>query len=79
MEAMNNFITSEKKEATAITVMRCMLVTYSLEKNIPFEQAMLDFSQSRTYEDLFDFDTEIWKEGPDYLRGLYEEECSQRI
>ncbi len=79
MEAMNDFITSEKKEATAITVMRCMLVTYSLEKNIPFEQAMLDFSQSRTYEDLFDFDTEIWKEGPDYLRGLYEEECSQRI
>ena len=28
-------------------------------------------------EDLFDFDTEIWKEGPDYLRDLYDEECSK--
>ena len=35
---------------------------------------MLAFSTSRTYSDLFDFDTQIWKEGPDYLRGLYEEE-----
>jgi hypothetical protein len=35
---------------------------------------MLDFSRSRTSEALFDFATEIWKEGPEYLRGLYEEE-----
>jgi len=72
-----NAITSERKEATAITVMRCMLVTFSEEKHIPFAQAMLDFSKSRTYEDLFDFDTEIWKEGPDYLRGLYDAERSE--
>ena len=77
METSVNAITSERKEATAITTMRCMLVTFSEEKQIPFEQAMLDFSQSGTYEDLFDFDTEIWKEGPDYLRGLYDEECSK--
>ena len=77
MEPSVNTISSERKEATAITVMRTMLVTYSEEKRIPFEQAMLDFSQSETYEDLFDFDTEIWKEGPEYLRGLYDEECSK--
>ena len=77
MEPSVNTISSERKEATAITVMRTMLVTYSEEKHIPFEQAILDFSQSETYEDLFDFDTEIWKEGPDYLRGLYDEECSK--
>ena len=74
MEASANTVTQDRKEATAITVMRCMLVTYSEEHNIPFENAMLAFSQSRTYEDLFDFPTEIWKEGPDYLRSLYDEE-----
>ncbi len=77
METSVSPITDERKEATAITIMRCMLITLSEEKHIPFEQAMLDFSQSGTYEDLFDFDTEIWKEGPDYLRDLYEEECSK--
>ena len=74
MELSAKEVTSEQKEATAITVMRCMLVTLSEEKGIPFEQAMLAFTTSRTYNDLFDFDTQIWKEGPDYLRGLYEEE-----
>ncbi len=77
METSVNTVTAERKEATAITVMRCMLVTFSEEKHIPFEKVMLDFSKSGTYEDLFDFDTEIWKEGPDYLRCLYDEECSK--
>lgn len=76
METSVNTVTNERKEATAITVMRCMLISYSEEKHISFEQALLDFSKSRTYEALFDFDTEIWKEGPDYLRDLYDEECS---
>ncbi|MBR1590621.1 MAG: hypothetical protein IJ657_06070 [Acidaminococcaceae bacterium] len=67
-------VSTERKEATAITVMRCMLVSYANEKHIPFDQVISDFSRSKTYEDLFDFETEIWKEGPDYLRSLYEEE-----
>ncbi|MBR3494025.1 MAG: hypothetical protein IKH38_01230 [Clostridia bacterium] len=70
-------ITTEQKEATAITVMRCMLTAYAEEKQLPFEQVMLAFSQSRTYEALFDFSTEIWKEGPEYLRGFYDEELER--
>ena len=78
MEESVKEILSEQKEATAITVMRCMLVALSEEKNIPFEQALLAFSSSDTYDDLFDFNTEIWKEGPDYLRCLYEEELASK-
>jgi hypothetical protein len=74
METTINQITPDRKEATAISVMRCMLLTYAEEQRIPFEEAILSFSQSKTYEDLFDFDTEIWKEGPEYLRCLYDEE-----
>ena len=35
---------------------------------------MLQFTESATYETLFDFDTAVWKEGPDYLLDVYEEE-----
>lgn len=72
-----NPVSAEMKEATAITVLRCMLISYAEEKKLPFELALLNFSQSLTYEALFDFETEIWKEGPDYLRGLYEEELKK--
>ena len=74
METTINQITPDRKEATAISVMRCMLLTYAEEQRIPFEEAILSFSHSKTYEDLFDFDTEIWKEGPECLRCLYDEE-----
>ena len=70
-------VSEEQKEATAITVMRCMLVSYAEEKGIPFEDAILAFSRSSTYEDLFDFDTAIWREGPTYLRALYDEESAK--
>ena len=79
MEASVNQVSADRKEATAITVMRCMLVSFAEEKKIPFEQAMLDFSTSRTYSDLFDLDTEIWKEGPAYLRDLYDEELNAHL
>ena len=70
----DNTITQEKKESSAIAVMRCMLVTYAKEKHLSFEEVMLTFVQSKTYSDLFDFDTGIWNEGPSYLRSLYDEE-----
>ena len=54
--------------------MRCMLVNLSEENRTPFEQELLEFAESKTYGDLFDYETRIWAEGPDYLRGLYEEE-----
>ena len=39
---------------------------------------MLQFGKSSTYESLFDFDTAIWKEGPDYVMELYEEELQSK-
>ena len=62
------------KEATAITVMRYMLTQYARDHQVSFEEALLQFSRSKTYNGLFDYETAIWKEGPDYLRGLYDEE-----
>lgn len=67
-------VSDRRKNACAINLMRNMLVKYSQKHKTSFENAMIHFAESATYELLFDFDTAVWKEGPDYLLDLYEEE-----
>ena len=69
----NPVIPDKTKEACAIETMRFMLQKYSEDNNIPFKDAFFTFSTSTTYHVLFDFETEVWKEGPDYLRSLFED------
>lgn len=74
METLNNipFVSDETKEACAIETMRYMLQQYAQDHQFTFEDAFFAFSTSSTYLVLFDFETEVWKEGPDYLRCLFE-------
>ncbi len=74
METFNNQVTDKDKNAAAIRVMRSMLTNYATEKNESFENVLLQFSRSNTYEMLFDFKTNVWREGPLYLRSLYDDE-----
>jgi len=62
----------QQKELCAILVMRVMLEDYSVDTGIPFEDALLRFTSSTTYEALFDYSTGLWREGPDYIRGYFE-------
>lgn len=59
--------------AAAVLVMRNMLLKYAQKHGISFDEALLRFTESNAYEILFDFETEVWKEGPDYLMMLFEE------
>ena len=68
----NTSVSTETKEACAVETMRYMLQNYAQDKGIPFEDALLTFTTSSTYQVLFDFDTQVWKEGPDDLRSLFE-------
>ena len=54
-----------------------MIEKYSEKNNIPFEDAFFDFTKSPIYELLFDYESGVWREGPDYLMALYEEVLSQ--
>ncbi|HBP24502.1 MAG TPA: hypothetical protein DD632_03510 [Oribacterium sp.] len=67
-------VSEKRKNACAINLMRSMLIKFAQKHNLPFEEAMLQFAESSTYDMLFDFDTAVWKEGPDYLLDLYEDE-----
>ena len=42
------------------------------EMHITIEEARSLLLESRAYQCLYDFETGVWKEGPDYLRDLYE-------
>lgn len=71
-------VTDEEKEVCAILVMRMMLEDYCKHTGKNFEQELLKFTRSRTYEALFDFETRLWAEGPCYIQGIYEEELERR-
>lgn len=77
MEIYTDTVSDKRKNACAVNLMRNMLIKYAQKLNIPFEDAMIQFAESSTYGMLFDFDTAVWKEGPDYLLNLYEEELTK--
>lgn len=79
MEIYQNTVPENRKNACAVNLMRNMLINYSMKYGIPFETAMIQFAESSTYGMLFDFDTAIWKEGPDYLLELYEDEMHAKV
>ena len=78
MEIQNESVSAKRKNGCAISLMKRMLIKYSQKHNTTFEEAMMKFTDSPAYDALFDFDTEIWKEGPDSLMQLFEESSSQK-
>ena len=77
MEMANKGMTDAQKEYCAVTVMREAVGALAAREKIPYEEALLRFAGSRVYNALFDYDTEIWKEGADYLLNLYDY-CEKR-
>lgn len=65
--------TDEKKELCAVQLMRTMLEKHAERAGVTFEEDFLRFSVSPAYDALFDYDTGIWRDGPDYLETLYEQ------
>ncbi len=78
MEIYTDTVSDKTKNACSINLMRSMLTKYAKLQHVSFEDAMIQFAESSTYEMLFDFDTAVWREGPDYLLGLYEEEIQDK-
>ena len=71
MVISNDNVTLPQKETCAVISMRDAAALLAREKQISYEDALLLFAGSRIYEALFDFDTGIWKESPEYLLDLY--------
>jgi len=68
-------ISNDKKEYCANNL--ASMVIAKLKKTYPnerFSKLVSDFMGSKTYELLYDFDTGMWAEGPDYIFEWYLEE-----
>ena len=59
--------------------MRSMLEDFSTENGITFDEAFLTFVVSPTYKMLFDYSTGLWREGPDYLKSIFEKSHTKSI
>lgn len=66
-------------EACAVLTMRMMLEDLTTETGYTFEELLVTFASSNTYSMLFDFETRLWAEGPDYLRGVWERETKGNV
>ena len=70
-------MTETQMEACAVLVMRMMLEDLATETGQAFDELLVAFTNSRTYSMLFDFETRLWAEGPDYLRGVWGKETEE--
>ncbi len=67
---MDREINEKQKNAAAIMLMQRVLEIYSERHSISIDEALTWFSSTPVYTALFDFETGLWKEGPDYILDL---------
>lgn len=66
-------ITDKQRESCSVLVMQRLLEKYSEKHNISFDEAFSLFAKSQIYNQLFDYETRLRAEGPDYLLKLFED------
>ena len=67
-------MTSEKMAACADMILADAIEDMALEEGITLEEARDRLLKSKSCECLYDFDSGLWMEGPDYFRYFYENE-----
>lgn len=60
-------VTNEQKDFVATEMLRLVVENIKLKEKKSFDAAFSKFVKSAAYDVLYDFDTEVWKEGPDYI------------
>lgn len=70
---MNN-ANIKQMESSALATLQRALEKHSEKQGISYEDALAEFSHSKTYKELFDYDSLLWTQGPDYLIAVYEAE-----
>lgn len=61
----------EDKNACADMILTAAIEDMADEQNISVSEAREKLLNSRACELLYNFETDLWKEGPDYFRDFY--------
>ncbi len=67
-------LNDKQRETCAVLNMRNVVAKISKQQDVPYEEALLLFTESPVYDTLFDFETGIWRESPEYLLDLWNEQ-----
>lgn len=62
----------EAREAAMEMIAAMMLSDRAERENRSFEEVFSEFRRSKTFEQLFDKDTGLWMNGPDYISDEYD-------
>ncbi len=61
----------ELKKFCADLILTDAIMDMAAEEGITWQEARGKIINSRAYTDLYDFETGLWKNGPDYFRDYY--------
>lgn len=68
-------VTDKEKELCAKRLISMIIDTlHNISPELTRDSLLEEFINSKTYSKLFDFETKLWTEGPDYILCLYAEE-----
>lgn len=68
-----------QRETCAVLNMRDAVAKISHQQDIPYDEALLLFTDSPVYNALFDFETGVWRESPEYLLALWNDMQNKQI
>lgn len=61
----------EQKKFCADLILTDAIMDMAAEEDITWQEARGKIINSRAYTDLYDFETGLWANGPDYFRDYY--------
>lgn len=68
---------TEAMEHTMELLVAMVVEERALKENRTQEEVFKEFRRSRTYEELFDPETGLWENGPDYISDEYDLELER--
>lgn len=71
MATLTYELSDKQRENCAVLNMRDAVAKIAYQQDIPYDEALLLFTDSPVYNVLFDFKTGVWKESPEYLLALW--------
>ncbi|MCQ2609443.1 MAG: hypothetical protein MJ151_01425, partial [Lachnospiraceae bacterium] len=60
-------VTNEQKDFIATEMLRLVVANIKKKEKKSFDYAFSKIVKSNVYDMLYDFDTDMWKEGPTYI------------
>lgn len=70
-------LSDKQRETCAVLNMRNTVAKIANQQDITYEEALLRFTDSPVYDALFDFETGVWRESPEYLLALWNDTQSE--